>query len=148
MAGPYAPLATVFENVGEVAYDRFADFDCVDYSSEGYQELARRFVAAGEFGFMEDDAVAGFGIVHAVAEAVGEVGDDPAAIAEYLHAGSFDVPGYAFPLAWTEWGELAEVAPALSIIREQAPPEGINEGATWYPEVLLIPEPLEPYVPE
>ena len=45
---------------------------------------------------MEDDAVAGYGIVQMVAQAVGEVGDDPEAIAEYLHGQTFDLPGYPF----------------------------------------------------
>jgi hypothetical protein len=33
---------------------------------------------------MEDDAVAGYGIVTMLADAVGAVGDDPAAISEYM----------------------------------------------------------------
>lgn len=148
VTGPYAPLATVFEGVGEAAYDRYADYGCADYAAEDYQELARRFAETSEFGFMEDDAVAGYGIVTMVAEAVAEVGDDPVAVAEYLHATTFDLPGYAFDMSWTEWGELAEATETFSIIREQEPPEGINPGATWYPEVLLTSEPLEPYVPE
>ena len=61
--------------------------------------------------FMEDDAVAGYGIVQMVAQAVAEVGDDPAAIAEYLHEQTFDLPGYAFEMGWTEWGELAAAQP-------------------------------------
>lgn len=146
--GPYAPLATVFEAVGDVAIDRYADYGCADYSSQDYQDLAIRFAESSEFGFMESDAVAGYGIVQMVAEAVAEVGDDPAMVAEYLHANTFDLPGYAFSLGWTDYGELAEAQPPLSIIREMDPPAGINEGATWYPEVLIIPEPLEPYVPE
>jgi hypothetical protein len=51
-------------------------------------------------------------------------------------------------MSWTEWGELANSTPVLSIIREQEPPEGVNPGANWYPEVLLTSDPLEPYQPE
>ena len=65
---------------------------------------------------MEDDAVAGYGIVQMVAQAVAEVGDDPAAIAEYLHEQTFDLPGYAFEVSWTEWGELAAAQPIMSVI--------------------------------
>ncbi|HUG83615.1 MAG TPA: ABC transporter substrate-binding protein [Euzebya sp.] len=148
VTGPYAPLATVFEAVGDVAYDSYADYGCADYSSDDYQALARRFAESSEFGFMEDDAVAGYGIVTMVAEAVAEVGDDPVAVAEYLHGNEFDLPGYSHTMAWTEFGELSQSRPALVIIREMSPPEGINEGAPWYPEVVFIPEPLEPYVPE
>lgn len=149
VSGPWAPLATVFEGVGETAYDRYADFGCADYFSDDYAELATRFAEAGnDLTFMEDDAVAGYGIVTMVAEAVGEVGDDPTAVAEYLHENEFDLPGYAFPVSWTAWGELAEATPAFDIITEATPPDGVNPGATWYPERLFLPEPLTPYEPQ
>ena len=134
--------------VGEAAYDRYVDFDCANFEDEEYLELARRFAEFSDLGFMDDDAVAGYGIVTMVAEAVAEVGDDPAAVSEYLHANTFDLPGYAFPMSWTEYGELAEATPPLSIIRETAPPEGVNPGAEWYPEVLFVPEALQPHQPE
>ena len=148
VTGPYAVLPTVIEGAGEVAYDRYVDYDCADYSSSDYQELAARFAEETDMGFMDDDAVAGYGIVQMVAEAVGEVGDDPTAIAEYLHGNTFDLPGYAFEMGWTEWGELAKAQPPLSIIRQQSPPDGVNPGAEWYPEVLLVPDPLDPYEPQ
>lgn len=147
VTGPYAVLSTVMEGVGDAAFDRFVDFDCADYADPGYQELAVRYNEQFD-AFMEDDAVAGYGIVTMIAEAVGEVGADPTAVAEYLHATSFDLPGYPSELSWTEWGELANATPVVSIIREQEPPEGVNPGANWYPEVLLTADPLEPYQPE
>ena len=148
VTGPDGPLVSVMEGVGEAAYDRYTDYDCADFNSDSYLELARRFSEVSDLGFMDDDAVAGYGYVTMLAEAVREVGDDPTAIAEYLHGNEFELPGYAFPMAWTEWGELAKATPPISIIREQSPPEGVNEGADWYPETLFVPEPLEPYVPE
>lgn len=147
VTGPYAVLSTVMEGVGDAAFDRFVDFDCADYADPGYQELAVRYNEQFD-AFMEDDAVAGYGIVTMIAEAVGEVGADPTAVAEYLHATTFDLPGYPSELSWTEWGELANATPVVSIIREQEPPEGVNPGANWYPEVLLTADPLEPYQPE
>lgn len=148
VTGPDAPLLSVMEGVGAAAYDRYTDYDCVNFNDEGYIELARRFAEFSDLGFMDDDAVAGYGIVTMLAEAVREVGDDPVAIAEYLHGNTFDLPGYAFPMSWTEWGEMAEATPPISIVREQSPPEGVNPGAEWYMETLFVPEPLEPYVPE
>ncbi len=146
--GPWSSLATVMEGVGDAAFDRFVDFDCSDYSDPGYQELAARYNEQFD-AFMEDDAVAGYGIVTMLAQAVGETGGtDPVAIAEYLHQTTFDLPGYASELTWTEWGELANSTPVVSVVREQEPPEGVNPGANWYPEVLLVSEPLEPYEPE
>jgi hypothetical protein len=76
------------------------------------------------------------------------VGDDPAAIGEYLHGQTYDLPGYPHPMSWTEWGELAEAQPLFSIMsRDVDIPEGVTEAGDWYPRVLLRPEPLEPYEP-
>jgi branched-chain amino acid transport system substrate-binding protein len=148
VTGPWVTLATVMEGVGDAAFDRFVDFDCADYSDPEYQELAARYNEQFD-AFMEDDAVAAYGIVTALAETIEATGEtDPTAIAEHLHGNSFDLPGYPSELSWTEWGELANSTPVLSIIREQEPPEGVNPGANWYPEVLLTSEPLEPFQPE
>jgi branched-chain amino acid transport system substrate-binding protein len=149
VTGAYSPFALVMEGAGNAAIDRYTDFDCADFQSEEYQELARRYLAMSDNTFMEDDAVAGYGIVTMVAEAVTEAGDDKAAIAEYLHGATFaDLPGYAFDVSWTEWGELAEAQPLFSIVRGGGAPEGVNEAGDWYPETLILPDPLEPYEPE
>ncbi|MGH9120182.1 MAG: ABC transporter substrate-binding protein [Acidimicrobiales bacterium] len=147
VTGAYSVLSAVMSGVADAAIDRYVDFDCADYQGEEYQELARRYLESSDNQFMEDDAVAGYGIVQMVAQAVGEVGDDREAIAEYLHEQSFDLPGYAFEVSWTEWGELAAAQPLLSVIGAGPAPEGVNEAGDWYPETLLLPEPLEPYVP-
>jgi ABC-type branched-subunit amino acid transport system substrate-binding protein len=97
--------------------------------------------------FMSDDAVAGYAIVQIVAQAVEAVGADPVAIAEYIHANEFDMPGYAHPLSWTEWGELAQSAPIFFQISEGPAPEGLNEAGDWWLELLTHSEPLEPYEP-
>jgi branched-chain amino acid transport system substrate-binding protein len=148
VTGSYAPLAGVVEGAGDAAIGRYADFDCADFESDEYQELATRYLAASENTFMEDDAVAGYGIVQMIAQAVGEVGDDPAAIAEYLHGETFDLPGYAFEMGWTEWGELASAQPLFTLLGEGPAPEGVNEAGEWYPETLILPEPLEPFEPQ
>ena len=96
---------------------------------------------------MEDDAVAGYGIVQMVAQAVEAVGDDPVAIAEYLHSETFDLPGYPYEMSWTEWGEMAAAQPVFSVIGPGPAPEGVNEAGEWYPETLIVSEPLEPYEP-
>jgi branched-chain amino acid transport system substrate-binding protein len=148
ITGAYAPQSLVAGGAGEAAIGRYADFACADYQSEDYQDLARRFVEFSEDNvFLEDDAVAGYGIVTMVAEAAGEAGDDTAAIAEYLHANTFDLPGYSFEMAWTEWGELANAQIAFDLLAAGPAPEGLNEAGEWYPERLLISDPLEPFQP-
>ena len=146
--GAYSPWALVMGGAGDVALGRYADFDCADYQSPEYQELARRFLAmSSDNTFMDDDAVAAYGIVTMIAQAIEEVGDDPAAIGEWLHTQEFDLPGYPFPLSWTEWGEMAAAQPLFSIAGEGPAPEGVNEAGDWYPETLLLPKPLTPYDP-
>jgi len=147
VTGAYAVLPEVVSAAGDAAIGRYTDFDCADYGSEEYQELARRYLDSSDNTFMDDDAVAGYGIVTMVAQAVEEVGDDPVAIAEYLHETTFDLPGYAFEMGWTEWGELASAQPLFTVIGEGPAPEGVNEGGDWYPETLILPDPLEPFEP-
>jgi branched-chain amino acid transport system substrate-binding protein len=147
IAGAYTPRALVLGGVADAGISRYADFGCADVTSEDYQDLARRYLAFSENQFLEDDAVAGYGIVTMVAEAVGAVGDDPVAIAEYLHQSSFDLPGYSFTMEWTEWGELANAQIAFDIMGPGPAPEGVNEAGDWYPERLILSDPLEPYQP-
>jgi branched-chain amino acid transport system substrate-binding protein len=145
--GAWAVLPAVMSGVADAAIGRYYDFDCADYQSDDYQELAARYLEMSDNQFMEDDAVAGYGIVQMVAQAVEEVGDDPEAIAEYLHGETFDLPGYAFEVGWTEWGELANIQPIMSVIGEGPAPEGLNEAGEWYPETLLHSDPIEPFEP-
>jgi branched-chain amino acid transport system substrate-binding protein len=147
VTGAYSPLAAVVGGAADAAIGRYSDFDCADYASEEYQELALRYLASSDNTFMEDDAVAGYGIVQMVAQAVEAVGDDPVAIAEYLHSETFDLPGYSYDMSWTEWGEMAAAQPVFSVIGPGPAPEGINEAGEWYPETLIVSDPLEPYVP-
>jgi branched-chain amino acid transport system substrate-binding protein len=147
VTGAYSPLAEVVSGASDAAVGRYSDFDCADYDSDEYQDLAQRYLESSENTFMEDDAVAGYGIVQMVADAVTEVGDDPAAIAEWLHGETFDLPGYPFEMGWTEWGELASAQPLFTVIGEGPAPEGVNEAGEWYPETLILPDPLEPYEP-
>lgn len=130
------------------AIGRFTDFACADYTSDGYADLATRYLAFSDNAFMSDDAVAAHGIVTMVAEAVGAVGDDPVAIDEYLHDNEFELEGYAHTMSWTDWGELAAAQPIFFGITEGPAPDGLNEAGDWWIEKLSQSEPLEPYVPE
>jgi hypothetical protein len=83
-----------------------------------------------------------------LADAVAAVGDDPVAVAEYLHGQTYELEGYPFTMEWTEWGEMAQSAPYFTTISAGGAPEGLNEAGDWWPVELLRPEPLEPYEPE
>jgi branched-chain amino acid transport system substrate-binding protein len=147
VTGAWTPPDLVVGGLQDLAIGRYSDFSCADYFSDSYADLAKRYLAFSDNKFMSDDAVAGYAIVQMVTQAVGEVGDDPVAIAEYLHKNEFNMPGYAHPLSWTEWGELAQSQPIFTIISEGPAPEGLNEAGDWWFELLTQSDPLEPYVP-
>lgn len=147
VSGPSSSLSAVLEGVGDAAVGRYLDYSCADYFSDSYADLAARYIEASGNPFMEDDAVAGYGVVTMVADAVENVGDDPAAIAEYLHTQTYDLPGMASPVSWTEWGELATSQLLLIRVGPGPAPDGLNAAGDWWPEQLLLSEPLEPHVP-
>jgi len=148
VTGSWSPPNLAVGNLQDLAIGRYSEFSCADYFSDSYAELAKRYLAFSDNEFMSDDAVAGYAIVQMVAQAIGEVGDDRTAIAEYLHENEFDMPGYAHTLSWTEWGELAESQPLFTMINAGPAPEGLNESGDWWFDLLTRSEPLEPYVPE
>jgi branched-chain amino acid transport system substrate-binding protein len=147
VTGAWTPPDLSVGGLKDLAIGRFSDFACADYLSDGYAELAKRYLAFSDNKFMSDDAVAGYAIVKIVTEAVGAVGDDPTAVAEYVHSHTFNMPGYAHPLSWTEWGELAESAPIFFQISEGPAPEGLNEAGDWWLKLLSHSAPLTPYEP-
>jgi len=147
ISGPSASLSAVLEGVGDTAIGRYVDYSCADYFSDSYADLAVRYIAASGNGFMEDDAVAGYGVVTMLADAVSNVGDDPAAIAAYLHGQTYTLDGMASPVSWTEWGELATSQLLLVEVGEGPAPAGLNEAGSWWPEKLFLSDPLEPFVP-
>jgi len=147
VTGAWTPPDLSVGGLQDLAIGRFSDFACADYLSDSYAELAKRYLAFSDNKFMSDDAVAGYAIVQIVAEAVGEVGDDPEAVAEYVRTHEFNMPGYAHPLSWTEWGELAQSAPIFFQISAGPAPEGLNEAGDWWLTLLSHSAPLTPYEP-
>jgi branched-chain amino acid transport system substrate-binding protein len=147
VTGAWTPPDLSVGGLQDLAVGRFTDFACADYLGDSYADLAQRYLAFSDNQFMSDDAVAAYAIVQIIAEAVGEVGDDPQAVAEYVRSHTFNMPGYAHPLSWTEWGELAESAPIFFIINEGPAPEGLNEAGDWWLTLLTQSAPLEPYEP-
>ncbi|HEX2152735.1 MAG TPA: ABC transporter substrate-binding protein [Acidimicrobiia bacterium] len=147
VTGAWIPPDLAVGSLADIAIGRYADFACADYTSDSYAELAARYLEFSDNALMSDDAVAGHGIVTMVADAVANVGDDPVAIAEYLHDQTYELEGYAHPVSWTEWGELAASQPVLTLISEGPAPEGLNEAGEWWFEKLSQSDPLQPYQP-
>ena len=116
------------------AFGRYSDFKCMATASKEYKALAKRYLRTfPQNEFMEDDALAGYAYVKIVAEAISKVGANRQRIAAYVHANTFNIPGYAWPLRWTPWGEMIGARPQYAILTKGAPPEpGLNTGSTTF----------------
>jgi branched-chain amino acid transport system substrate-binding protein len=150
VVGAYAPYSLTAKNAGSAAYGRWSDFKCMATGSQGYKALAKRYLRTfPQNEFFEDDALAGYAYVKIVAEAISRVGVNPQRIAADVHGHTFTIPGYAFPLRWTAWGELDRPTVQFAVLTRAAPPEsGLNTASTtFWPRVLFKSQPLAPYRP-
>jgi len=149
VVGAYSPYGLTVRNAGSAAYGVWSDFKCMATASKSYKTLAKRYLRTfPQNGFMEDDALSGYAYVKVVAEAIRNVGVNRQRIAAYVHANTFNIPGYAFPLRWTAWGELNRPTVQFAVLtRGPAPERGLNVGADWWPRVLFKSQPLTPYRP-
>ena len=149
VVGAYAPYSLTVKNAGSAAYGRWSDFKCMATATTGYKALAKRYVKTfPQNEFFEDDALAGYAYVKIIAEAISKVGVNSQRIAAYVHANTFNIPGYAWPLKWTAWGEMVGARPQFAILTKGPPPAaGLNAGGDWWPRVLFKSQPLTPYRP-
>jgi branched-chain amino acid transport system substrate-binding protein len=149
VAGSYSPFSAVARAAGSAAYGRWGDFKCMATGTRAYKQLARRYLRTfPQNTFFEDDALAGYAYVKIVAQAISKVGANRARIASYVHRNTFRIPGYAFPLRWTAWGEIRGPRIQFAILTNGPPPQrGLNTGGTWWPRVLSRSQPLTPHRP-
>jgi branched-chain amino acid transport system substrate-binding protein len=144
----FQPFNPVAKAAGAAAYGRWIDYKCGPLGKE-YRALAKRYLKTfPQNEFFEDDALSGYAIVKILAEAISEVGVNRQRIATYVRTHTFDIPGYAFPLRWTAWGELRNPRLAVVVLTKGPPPEaGLNTAGQWWPRLLFRTEPLTPYRP-
>ncbi len=150
VVGAYGPYSLTAKNAGEAAFGRWSDFKCMATGTKQYKLLAKRYLRTfPQNEFFEDDALSGYAYVKIVAQAISAVGVNRQRIAAYVHANTFNIPGYAWPLRWTAWGELRGAQPQFAILTKGAPPEsGLNTASTtFWPRVIFKSEPLTPYRP-
>jgi branched-chain amino acid transport system substrate-binding protein len=150
VVGAYGPYSLTAKNAGEAAFGRWSDFKCMATGTKAYKALAKRYLRTfPQNEFFEDDALSGYAYVKIVAQAISQVGINRQRIAAYVHANTFNIPGYAWPLRWTAWGELRGAQPQFAILTKGAPPEsGLNTASTtFWPRVIFKSEPLTPYRP-
>jgi branched-chain amino acid transport system substrate-binding protein len=144
----FQPFNPVAKASGSAAYGRWFDYKCGPLGKE-YRTLAKRYLRTfPQNEFFEDDALSGYATVKIVAEAIRNVGVNPQRIAAYVHTHTFNIPGYAFPLRWTAWGELRDPRLAVVVLTKGPPPErGLNTAGSWWPRLLFRSQPLAPYRP-
>jgi branched-chain amino acid transport system substrate-binding protein len=150
VVGAYSPYSLTARNAAAAAFGRWSDFKCMATATQGYKNLAKRYLRTfPQNEFFEDDALAGYAYVKIVAQAIQNVGVNPQRVAAYVHANTFNIPGYAFPLRWTAWGELNRPTVQFAVLTRGAPPEpGLNTASTtFWPRVLFKSQPLAPYRP-
>jgi branched-chain amino acid transport system substrate-binding protein len=148
--GADGPWSLTARSAAATAFGRYSDFKCMATATPGYKALAKRYLRAyPQNEFMEDDALAGYAYVKIVAQAIQNVGTSPQAIAAYVHRTTFNIPGYAWPLRWTPWGEMIGARPQFAVLTRGAPPEaGLNTASSpFWPRVLFKSPPLTPYRP-
>jgi branched-chain amino acid transport system substrate-binding protein len=144
--GPWYPTELPVERVGELMFGRFVDYSCADFENPAYQALAARYHAATKR-LLDNNALSGYAIVKIVATAIASgKSADPKALATAIRTGRFLIDGYAWPLSYTEWGEMKEAAPILYSYEKGAPGK-MNPGATWRPKVVFRSTTAQPYVP-
>jgi branched-chain amino acid transport system substrate-binding protein len=149
VVGAYSPYSLTVRNAGDAAFGRWSDFKCMATATPAYKALAKRYLRAfPQNEFMEDDALSGYAYVKVVAEAIRNVGVNPQRIATYVRTHTFNIPGYAFPLRWTQWGELRGPRVQFAVLtRGPAPERGLITRGNWWPRVLFKSQPLTPYRP-
>ena len=144
--GPWYPTEFTVDRVGEMMFGRFVDYSCVDFESAAYQTLAAKYHAATKR-LLDNNALSGYAIVKMVATAIGTgKSADPKAVATAIRTGRFLIDGYAWPLSYTEWGEMKEAAPILYTYEKGAAGK-MNPAATWRPKVVFRSKTTQPYVP-
>ena len=148
--GADGPWSLTAKNAASAAFGRYSDFKCMASASPEYKRLAKRYLRTfPQNEFMEDDALAGYAYVKIVAEAISKVGANSQRIAAYVHTHTFNIPGYAWPLRWTAWGEMIGARPQFAILTRGNPPEtGLNTAsAAFWPRVVFKSPALTPYRP-
>lgn len=149
VAGTFTqPTEGWMKTLGDMAFGRVIDMTSVDPEHPEYRRLAEKFFDATG-GLFDYNAFAGYVIVKMVADAMEKTGSDsPVVIAKKIREGRFVQPGYAYPLSYTEWGEMKEFAPIIYTFKPGDPPGRILPGSGWHREIVFRSPPVKPYVPE
>jgi branched-chain amino acid transport system substrate-binding protein len=146
--GAFASYPLYIDLIGEAAYDRVVEFSCIKWDSPEYISVAQKFYQRYNK-WMDMRAATGYVTAYMIANAIEKTrSTDPVKIADYIRSSRFEHPIFAWPLSYTEWGELKEATLYMVTLVKKSPPSGVNPGANWWIEVIYKSSPLTPYQPE
>lgn len=140
------PPELMLRGVGDIGLDKLVTTTCVRTEAPEYRELAVKFYQ--KYGrYFDHNAVAGYVTVLAIADAVEKTrSTNPVTVANHIRTSEFNDPIFAWPLSYTEWGEIKKPAMRLAVIKRGSPGP-INPGANWVVETIYTSPPVQPYVP-
>lgn len=141
------PPELMLRGVGDIGLGKLVTTTCVNSEAPEYKQLAEKFYQ--KYGkFFDHNAVTGYVTVMMIADAVEKTRSvDPVTVANHIRTSEYNSPIFAWPLSYTEWGEIKKPSMRLAVIK-QGNPGSMNPGANWVIETLYISPPVQPYVPE
>ncbi|MEM4494935.1 MAG: ABC transporter substrate-binding protein [Candidatus Caldarchaeum sp.] len=141
------PPELMLRGVGDIGLGKLVTTTCVNSEAPEYRQLAERFYQ--KYGkFFDHNAVTGYVTVMMIADAVEKTRSvDPVTVANHIRTSEYNSAIFAWPLSYTEWGEIKKPSMRLAVIK-RGNPGNINPGANWVIETLYVSPPVEPYVPE
>ncbi|MCS6788035.1 MAG: ABC transporter substrate-binding protein, partial [Aigarchaeota archaeon] len=146
--GAFASYQLYFDLIGDSAYNRVLEFSCINWDSAEYRATAEKFYQRHNK-WMDMRASTGYVTAYMIANAIEKTrSTDSTVIANYIRGSKFEHPIFAWPLSYTEWGELKEATLRMVTFVRQSPPGGINPAANWWITTVHKSKPLEPFVPE
>ncbi|MDW8063427.1 MAG: ABC transporter substrate-binding protein [Candidatus Caldarchaeum sp.] len=140
------PPELMLRGVGDIGLDKLVTTTCVKTETPEYRDLAVKFYQ--KYGkYFDHNAVSGYVTVLMIADAVEKSrSTNPATVANYIRTHEFSHPIFAWPLSYTEWGEIKKPSMRLAVIKRGSPGP-VNPGANWVVETLYASPPVDPYVP-
>ncbi|MEM1936630.1 MAG: ABC transporter substrate-binding protein [Candidatus Caldarchaeum sp.] len=141
------PPELMLRGVGEIGLDKLVTTTCIKTETPEYRDLAVKFYQ--KYGrYFDHNAVSGYVTVLAIVDAVEKTrSTDPSTVANHIRTSEFSHPIFAWPLSYTEWGEIKKPAMRLAVIKRGSPGP-VNPGANWVVETLYTSPPVQPYVPQ
>lgn len=146
--GPNNPTEAWVKALGDNVLKGVVDWSCANHNHPDYVKTAEKYFEQYKELF-DFASVAGYVNVHHIVWAIEKSRSfDSTAIASTIRTGRFEHPLMAWPMAYTEWGELKEATPQFVTFKTGPPPGKVSPGATLHLEPIFKSKPVAPLVPE